>query len=73
MDLEIPEKSVRPEQTQHFVERIVALAVWLRALRRGDLRGVKERQSVCGPAGACAEGEEREVADEADVGLGVED
>lgn len=73
LDFEIPKKRIRPKQTQHFIQRIVALAIRLGALRCGDLRRVQRGKSVCGPAGACAQGEEREVPNEAHVGLGVED
>jgi hypothetical protein len=73
LDLKIPKERIRPKQTEYFIKRIVALAVRLGALRCGDLRGVQGGQSVGGAAGACAQGEEWEVAYEAHVGLGVED
>jgi len=72
LDFKIPKERIRPEQTQHFIKRVVALAVRLGALRCGYLTRIQGGEGVCGAAGACAQGEEGEVAYEAHVGLRVE-
>jgi len=70
LNLKVPEKRVRAEQAQHLVQRVVALAVGLGALGRRQ-RG--RRQCVGRAARARAQRQEREVADQPKVGLGVED
>jgi len=71
LDLEIPEKSIRPKQTQDFIERIVGFMAGIYVGVCGTCGEGWELQG--GAAGACAEGEEREVADEVLVGFVEED
>jgi hypothetical protein len=71
LDLKVAEKRVGTEKRQHLIQGIVTLAIGLGRLRRGD-RCIERWKRVSWPASACAEGQEGEVANHPDVGLGVE-
>lgn len=71
LNLKVSEEGVGAEQAEHLVKRIVGLAIWL--WRLGGCERWLGGEGVCWAAGARAEGEEGEVADQAGGGLGVED
>ena len=60
LDLKVAEESVRTEQGEHFIEDVVAFAVWV-----GRFEGwhIAWGESVGGTAGLGTEREQREVAD----------
>jgi len=73
LDLKVAEEGVGAEEREHLVQDVVRLGVGVGRLVRGQRR-VGEGEGVDGPADLGAEGEEREVADQAGgVGVGVED
>lgn len=73
LNLKISEEGVGAEEGEHLVQDVVALAVGVGRLAGGE-RGRGEGEAVGWAAGFGAEGEEREVADEARrVGVLVED
>ena len=73
LQLEVAEEGVCAEEGEHLVEDVVALGLGVGGLVGGQWR-VGEGERVGGPAGLCAQGEQREVPDQARlVGVGVED
>ncbi len=72
LDLKVAEKGVGAEERDDLVEDVVAVRVRVRRLGGGQWR-VRERERVGRAADLGAQREQREVADEARVGLRVED
>ena len=72
LDLKVAEKGVGAEERDDLVENVVAVRVGVRRLGGGQRR-VRERERVGWAADLGAQRQEREVADEARVGLRVED
>lgn len=72
LDLKVAEKRVGAEERNDLVENVVAVRVRVRRLVGGQRRA-RQRQRVGRAADLGAQRQEREVADEARLGLRVED